>query len=80
MELFRWSSQEWCVEKFMYEVQKKREMRTWFWWDNLKERNHLEQRRTGGGSNTPPPPEIPKALQNRARLNPIVKPVKNCWI
>ena len=23
-------------------------------------------------------PEIPKALQNRAKLNPIVKTVKNC--
>ena len=32
----------------------------------------------GGGST--PPPEIPKALQNRAKLNPIVKTVKNCWI
>jgi hypothetical protein len=28
----------------------------------------------------PPPPEIPKALQNRAKLNPVVKSVKNCWI
>jgi len=28
----------------------------------------------------PSPPEIPKALQNRAKLNPIVKTVKNCWI
>ena len=27
-----------------------------------------------------PPPEIPKALQNRAKLNPTVKTVKNCWI
>jgi hypothetical protein len=27
----------------MYEVQKKREMHSWFWWDNLKERNHLEK-------------------------------------
>jgi len=26
------------------------------------------------------PTEIPKALQNRAKLNPIVKTVKNCWI
>ena len=26
------------------------------------------------------PPKIPKALQNRAKLNPIVKTVKNCWI
>jgi len=33
-----------------------------------------------GGSNHPPPPEIPKSLQNRAKLNPIVKTVKNCWI
>jgi len=29
-----------------------------------------------GGFNTPP--EIPKALQNRAKLNPILKTVKNC--
>jgi len=28
-----------------------------------------------GGSN---PSEIPKALQNRAKLNPIVKTVRNC--
>ena len=35
------------------------------------------QRRTGGGVQ-PPPPEIPKALQNRATLNQIVKTVKNC--
>jgi len=25
------------------------------------------------GVQTPPPPEIPKALQNRAKLNPIVE-------
>ena len=25
-----------------------------------------------------PPPEIPKALQNRVKLNPIVKTVKGC--
>jgi len=36
------------------------------------------QWRTGGGGRFggfkhPPPPEIPKALQNRAKLNPIVK-------
>ena len=31
-----------------------------------------------GGFN--PPTEIPKALQNRAKLNPIVQNVKNCWI
>ena len=27
-----------------------------------------------------PPTEIPKALQNSAKLKPIVKTVKNCWI
>jgi len=26
------------------------------------------------------PPEIRKTLQNRAKPNPIVKTVKNCWI
>ena len=31
-----------------------------------------------GGFKPPPPPEIPKAHQNRAKLNPIVKNVKNC--
>jgi len=36
--------------------------------------------RSGGLGVQPPPPvtEIPKALQNRAKLNPIVKTVKNC--
>ena len=29
-----------------------------------------------GGAQTSP--EIPRALQNRAKLNPIVKTVKNC--
>jgi len=34
----------------------------------------LRQWRTeGGGGVQPPPPEIPKALQNRPKLNPIVK-------
>jgi len=32
-----------------------------------------------GGFNLPPP-QIPKVLQNRAKINPIVKTVKNCWI
>ena len=27
-----------------------------------------------------PAPEIPKAIQNRAKPNPIVKTVRNCWI
>jgi len=38
--------------------------------------------RGGGelGCSNPPPPEIPKTLQNRAKLNPSVKTVKNCWI
>ena len=35
--------------------------------------------RGGGWSvQTPSPPEILKALQNRAKLNPIMKTVKNC--
>jgi len=33
-----------------------------------------------GGFKLPPPPEIPKVLQNRAKLSPIVKNVKNFWI
>jgi len=32
----------------------------------------------GGGVQNTPAPEIPKTLQNRAKLNPIVKTVKNC--
>ena len=32
----------------------------------------------GGFGVFKPPPKIPKALQNRAKLNPIVKTVKNC--
>jgi len=40
--------------------------------------------RTGGGGGvwgvqTSPPTEIPKSLQNRAKLNPIVKTVKK-WL
>jgi len=35
-------------------------------------------RTEGGGGFQTPPSEIPKALQNRAKLNPIVKIVKNC--
>ena len=33
-----------------------------------------------GGWGVQTPPQITKALQNRAKLNPIVKTVKNCWI
>jgi hypothetical protein len=33
---------------------------------------------SGGGGVQIPPPEISKALQNRAKFNPIVKTVKNC--
>ena len=36
---------------------------------------------TGGGfRGFKPRTEIPKALENRAKLKPIVKTVKNCWI
>jgi len=34
--------------------------------------------RGGGGLCGSNPPEIPKVLQNRVKLNPIVKTVKNC--
>jgi len=34
----------------------------------------------GGGGSNPPSPKIPKALQNRVKLNPIVKTAKNCRI
>ena len=36
--------------------------------------------RGGGLRGSTHPPKIPKALQNRAKLNPILKTVKNCWI
>ena len=40
-----------------------------------------DQWRTEGGWGVQTlPPEIPKALQNRAKLNPIVKTVKTRWI
>ena len=41
-----------------------------------------EQWRTEGGGvwGVQTPPEIPHTLQNRAKLNSIVKIVKNCWI
>jgi len=35
-------------------------------------------RTEGGGGFKPPLPENPKAFQNRAKLNPRVKTVKNC--
>ena len=62
---------------------------TTLWWDTeacLSGKQNLQMHQysgvprggeCGGGSNSP---EILKALQNRAKLNPIVKIVKNCWI
>jgi len=42
---------------------------------------YMQWRTEGGlGVQHPPPTEITKALQNRAKLNPIVKTVKNCCI
>jgi len=39
----------------------------------------VQWRTVGGGfGGFKPPPEILKALQNRVKLNPIVKTVKNC--
>ena len=48
----------------------------------MKDWNTISGVARGGGFNSPPPKKkkIPKALQNRAKLNPIVKTVKNCWI
>jgi len=44
-------------------------------------RLYVHQWRTEGVKGVqPPPPEIPKTLQNRAKVNPIVKTVKNCRI
>ena len=54
---------------------------------NVKETNFskliiMYQWRTEGGlgCSNGPPPDIPKALRNLAKLNPILKTVKNCWI
>ena len=44
----------------------------------MKEQMLLHQWRTREGGSFKPPPEIPKALQNRAKVNPIVNTVKNC--
>ena len=41
-------------------------------------RTPQDQWRTEGVGGYNPPAEIPKAFQNRAKLNPIVKTVKNC--
>jgi len=38
----------------------------------------IQWRTEGGLRCSTPPPEVPKALQNRVKLNPIVKTVKNC--
>jgi len=43
----------------------------------LKTSSSVADRREGGWGVQPPSPEIPKALQKRAKLNPIVKTVKN---
>ena len=42
--------------------------------------NAVAYRGRGSLGCSSPPPEIPKAFQNHAKLNPIVKTVKNCWI
>jgi len=44
----------------------------------LKKGAGVGDRGGGVGFQPPPPPEIPKALQNRTKLKPIVKTVKNC--
>jgi hypothetical protein len=50
-----------------------------FYKGNSVQRLNAQWRTEGGlGCSTTLPPEIPKALQNRAKLNPFVKTVKNC--
>jgi hypothetical protein len=48
--------------------------------NNISQRNDNQWRIEGGGvwEFKPPTPEITNALQNRAKLNPIVRTVKNC--
>ena len=47
-------------------------------WEDMLMQTHAQWRTEGGFGVFNPPHEIPKALQNRAKLNPIVKTVKNC--
>ena len=47
-----------------------------FLWSFLNH-TYSQWRTEGGFGGFKPPPEIPKALQNHAKLNPIVKTVKN---
>ena len=52
-----------------------------FMWCNLPRNGYSTGVPRGGvefGVFKPPTPEIPKALQNRTKLNPTVKTVKNC--
>jgi len=49
-------------------------------WKLLRFRTAFTTSGVSGRCSTPPPPEIPRVLQNRAKLNPIVKTVKNCWV
>ena len=47
----------------------------------VKDKSFIPVAYRGGGWDVQiPSSKIPKALQNRAKLNPIVKTVKNCWI
>ena len=47
--------------------------------DHLVDAVQWRTERGGGlGCSNPPPPEVPKVIQNRATLTPIVKTVKNC--
>jgi len=51
------------------------------WEEDLYDVSQMQLRIEEGGLwGSNPPPEIPKAHQNRAKLNPIVKTVKNCLI
>jgi len=64
-----------------YEVSARMKIHVVIWTVEIRNLVRGRQWRIEGGGlagSTPPPYEIPKAHQNRAKLNPIVKTVKNC--
>ena len=67
----------------MYNAREKKwAMNTTLWLENLKGIDicAVAYLVGGGGLRGSTPLQIPKSLQNRTKLNPIVKTVKNCWI
>jgi len=47
-------------------------------WISLAQERVISVAYRGGVWGVKPPPKITKVLQNRAKINPIVKNVKNC--